>query len=188
MNKIYYSPSGNRRVYVKIGEKSFTRNGQTVIEPDTVRCQFGDFGPGRFATDDERVQAALEAHPTFNREFIAFEGEAAKLLANAKTLKEAIPDAKQIAAREEAVREAKALKLNLDLVKLSTADIQAAVSRHKIELEAKMEVLVAPPEVPEAPQVKEMPVAKEALQADQYRDRLASRRGRKPKASLEAEA
>ena len=156
MKKIYYSPSGNRRIYVEIGKIPFTRNGMTVMEPETVKCQFGATLPGRFETDDERVQAALEKHPSFNRDFILFEGEAAKLLANAKTLIEVAPGAKEQQERAQLVKEAKTLGLRIDPIKATNTELKDAIERHKLDLQAKTEVLVTPAEVPEAPQVREV--------------------------------
>lgn len=173
MKKIYYSPSGNRRIYVRIGEIPYVNNGRTEMIPENACCQFGSAGVGRYITDDERIHRALEAHPSFNRDFILFEGKAAELLANVKTLKEVVPNAAQIAEREELVREAKALHLQIDLLTEPTENIRAAIKKHKIELEARMAQLKTPPEVPEAPVVKE---AKEMPEVDAPR-----RRGRRPK-------
>lgn len=183
MKKIYYSPSGNRRVWVEIGKISFVKNGITVMEPEMAKCQFGSTVPGRFETEDERVQIALEKHPSFNRDFILFEGKAAELLANAKTLREIVPNAKEMAERDQLVKEAQTLGIRIDLIKATNAELKAAVERHRVEMLAKTEMLVTPAEVPEAPQIKEAPVAKEMPQTDktlalQYTDRLATRRSK----------
>lgn len=176
MNKIYYSPGGNRVVHAKIGDFETLVNGRTVMTPQTIRCCFGSAGTGRYATADPVVQAALEAHFLFGRDFILLEGKAAELLKDVRSLKEVVPEAAQIAEREALVKEARTLALRVDLVKATNQEIKAAIRRYLVEHQpVPIEVVSAPEPVVELPEVKETP-----------QDVQVKRRGRPAKTEVRA--
>lgn len=179
MLKTYLSHSGNRRIYVRIGEIPYTANGRTTMIPENACCQFGSAGVGRYVTDDERIQQALEAHPLHNRDFILLEGKAAELLKNVKSLREIVPEAKDLNERERLIKEAKVLNLRLDLVKASNIEIKSAIDKEKTRL-----INVTSTELPPTPEAKEIPEVEEKL----VDEPVGKKRGRKPKARIEARA
>lgn len=174
MNKIYYSPGGNRVVHAKIGDFETQINGRIVLTPQTVRCCFGSAGTGRYATADPVVQTALEAHLLFGRDFILLEGKAAELLKNVRSLQDVVPEAATMAERRELIEKAKKLGLRIDLVKATNPEIKAAITRYEVEHAPQPEPVVAEP------------VAAEVESNDPPVEIPVRRRGRRPNSEIRA--